>query len=204
MVTDGTDGVGLFVASVSSVGEEFSTGRSGRCCNRRCVSPTVLLRGALLLIWVSNGVVKDATIVVVVDVNIKTTSKIDMGKVRIFCVRGVITTFGRFLLGCKVDVNVMTERVYVELMYIYIYILYIPVYYYYFCAQKLMSQFFVRSLVHPFIPMWKNEIQDILWYPVLHYPLSVWLAGKHDLNPDTTKGEVKRTRDYRSSFVNDM
>lgn len=112
MVTDGTDGVGLFVASVSSVGVEFSTGRSGRCCNRRCVSPTVLLRGALLLIWVSNGVVKDATIVV--DVNIKTTSKIDMGKVRMFCVRGVITTFGRFLLGCKVDVNAMTERVYIE------------------------------------------------------------------------------------------
>ena len=202
MVTDGTDGVGLFVASVSSVGVEFSTGRSGRCCNRRCVSPTVLLRGALLLIWVSNGVVKDATIVV--DVNIKTTSKIDMGKVRIFCVRGVITTFGRFLLGCKVDVNAMTERVYIE----YILVpqtldVYTRVYYYY-CARKLMSQFFVRSLVHPFIPMWKNEIQDILWYPVLHYPLSVWLAGKHDLNPDTTKGEVKRTRDYRSSFVNDM
>ena len=114
MVTDGTDGVGLFVASVSSVGVEFSTGRSGRCCNRRCVSPTVLLRGALLLIWVSNGVVKDATIVVVVDVNIKTTSKIDMGKVRMFCVRGVITTFGRFLLDCKVDVYAMTERVYIE------------------------------------------------------------------------------------------
>lgn len=113
MVTDGTDGVGLFVASVSSVGVEFSTGRSGRCCNRRCVSPTVLLRGALLLIWASNGVVKDATIDVV-DVNIKTTSKIDMGKVRIFCVRGVITTFGRFLLDCKVDVYAMTERVYIE------------------------------------------------------------------------------------------